>query len=234
MSRAHDGSPARSSLALPVGDLDVVRDNFEYSLGDYRYTKLEAEGLRTIPTGLAHGTEIGRFLLAQAAQQRTAHEVRMEPGRDYWYHELMKLPLATAACPTEVMEADDPLYILYTSGTTGKPKGIVHTTGGYLTGVAATTKSVFDLRDDPFNPTRGGIGSLLVTVRDDGIGIPEDHHPFVVEEFSKVRRKGLKGEETVGLGLSITKKLVEIQGGKIWFESREGEGTAFFVEITKG
>jgi two-component system sensor histidine kinase VicK len=76
-------------------------------------------------------------------------------------------------------------------------------------------------------------GSLLVTVRDDGIGIPEEHHPFLFEEFTKARRKGLKGEETVGLGLSITKKLVEIQGGKIWFESSEGEGTAFFVEIPK-
>ncbi len=80
--------------------------------------------------------------------QRTAHEVRMEPGRDYWYHELMKLPLATGACPTEVMESDDPLYILYTSGTTGKPKGLIHGHGGYQVGIYSTLKYVFDVRDD--------------------------------------------------------------------------------------
>ncbi len=80
--------------------------------------------------------------------QRTAHEVRMEPGRDYWYHELMKLPLATGACPTEVMEADDPLYILYTSGTTGKPKAITHGHGGYQVGIYTTLKYVFDLKDE--------------------------------------------------------------------------------------
>jgi two-component system sensor histidine kinase VicK len=77
-------------------------------------------------------------------------------------------------------------------------------------------------------------GSLLVTVQDDGIGIPEELHPFLFDEFTKARRKGLKGEETVGLGLSINKKLIELQGGKIWFESKEGEGTTFFIKIPKG
>ncbi len=80
--------------------------------------------------------------------QRTGHEVKMEAGRDYWYHDLMKLPLASAVCATEVMESTDPLYILYTSGTTGKPKGIIHVHGGYMVGVYSTLKYVFDLKDE--------------------------------------------------------------------------------------
>jgi len=72
--------------------------------------------------------------------------VTMTPGRDHWYHELMAS--ASPACAPEPMDAEDMLYILYTSGTTGKPKGIVHTTGGYLVGTYATTKMVFDLRED--------------------------------------------------------------------------------------
>ncbi len=67
-------------------------------------------------------------------------------GRDVWYHDLVKDQ--PAWCEPEAMDAEDMLYILYTSGTTGRPKGIVHTTGGYLTGVYATTKLVFDLKDD--------------------------------------------------------------------------------------
>jgi acetyl-CoA synthetase len=70
----------------------------------------------------------------------------MEEGRDHWYHELVEA--ASPHCPAEPMDAEDTLFILYTSGTTGKPKGVVHTTGGYLTQVAATTKAVFDLHDD--------------------------------------------------------------------------------------
>jgi acetyl-CoA synthetase len=85
--------------------------------------------------------------------RRTGQAVSMEPGRDYWYDDLMALPVARAVggghrCDTEVMDAEDPLFMLYTSGTTGKPKAILHTHGGYMVGVATTLKYVFDIREE--------------------------------------------------------------------------------------
>jgi len=83
--------------------------------------------------------------------RRTGHEVRMEPGRDFWYDDLMDLPMrwpASGGNETETLDAEAPLYILYTSGTTGKPKAIVHTHGGYQVGTYASLKYVFDLREE--------------------------------------------------------------------------------------
>ncbi len=78
--------------------------------------------------------------------KRGGNDVTMQDGRDHWYHEL--LDGASTDCPAEPMEAEHLLFLLYTSGTTGKPKGIMHTTGGYLTQVTYTHKYVFDLQPE--------------------------------------------------------------------------------------
>jgi len=84
--------------------------------------------------------------VAAAGPAVAAQGVTMQAGRDHWYHELVAR--AAPDCKPAVMDAEDLLFILYTSGTTGKPKGIVHTTGGYLTQAQATTRWVFDLKDE--------------------------------------------------------------------------------------
>ena len=78
--------------------------------------------------------------------RRTGTPIAFREGREHWWHRVMDE--AAITCKPEKMDAEDPLYILYTSGTTGKPKGILHTTGGYLVGTYATSKWIFDLKDD--------------------------------------------------------------------------------------
>jgi acetyl-CoA synthetase len=89
---------------------------------------------------------IERVIVVQRRPDAPEIATELHAGRDVWWHAEMRA--APPTCEPEHMDAEDVLFILYTSGTTGKPKGIVHTTGGYLTGVAATTRMVFDLRPD--------------------------------------------------------------------------------------
>ena len=97
----------------------------------------------TVDAALEGETTIEKVIVVNRTDD--AKHVHMKQGRDFWWHRLMEeAEIKHEALP---MEAEDPLYILYTSGSTGKPKGILHTSGGYLTGVAATTKYIFDIKD---------------------------------------------------------------------------------------
>jgi len=85
-------------------------------------------------------------VMRRAAADEAEETINMHPGRDIWYHDVIRS--AEEHCPPTWVDSEQMLYTLYTSGTTGKPKGIIHTTGGYLTGCYATTKWVFDLKPD--------------------------------------------------------------------------------------
>ena len=86
------------------------------------------------------------FVSTVIVYKRTGQEINWQHDRDVWWHDFVKA--ADAYIKPEPMDAEDMLYLLYTSGSTGKPKGIVHTTGGYLTGVSATHRMIFDLREE--------------------------------------------------------------------------------------
>ena len=107
--------------------------------------------LKQIADEALKDTPVDRARRRRPAAAGSAAPVHIKEGRDHWYHRLMQD--APYECAPEAMDAEDMLYILYTSGTTGKPKGIVHTTGGYLTGV---------LRDDEVGLRSQGRRCLLV------------------------------------------------------------------------
>jgi acetyl-CoA synthetase len=97
---------------------------------------------KNVDDALRDGTSIKRVIVFR----RAGNDIHIEEGRDVWWHR--ELDYVDANCPPTPLDSEHPLYLLYTSGSTGKPKGILHTTGGYLVGVYATTKYVFDIRDE--------------------------------------------------------------------------------------
>ena len=136
------GGFSADSLRDRINDAEAVL----LVTADGGYRRGQIVPLKQMADEALEGTPSIRNVVIVQRQSGGAFPVHVREGRDHWYHRLMQD--AAPECEPEAMGSEDMLYILYTSGTTGKPKGIVHTTGGYLTGTAATMKWVFDLKDE--------------------------------------------------------------------------------------
>src|SRR5438309_5753247 len=133
------GGFSAEALAGRISDAEakvVITADGGYRKGNVVALKKNADD------AIAQTTTVEKVLVVR----RTKQDVSWTEGRDVWWHDLVAKQKPD--CPAEALDAEHMLYLLYTSGTTAKPKGIVHTTGGYLTGVAATTKVIFDVKDN--------------------------------------------------------------------------------------
>ncbi len=107
-----------------------------------------------VDTALQESPSVKKVIVVK----RSAGDIDMEPGRDFWWHEEMTAKDISNTCEPEQMDAEDPLFILYTSGSTGKPKGVLHTTGGYLLYTMMTFKWIFDYHDEDIHFCTADIG----------------------------------------------------------------------------